>query len=704
MAFDTRTILPGSQNVQRHGLTPGGTVPPDEVVRVSVMLRRKTETIGGIAKEIGNLLHLTHEDLATRHGASESDVALLEQFAHEYGLTVVEASTAKRRVVLSGTAEQMQTAFGASLVCYTQQSSGRTFRGREGTISVPTELKGVVIAVLGLDARPVAKPHFRIAGPADLSRQAAALEDNKKPKQTPPPGSFTPQQVAALYSFPTNVTGSGQTIAIIELGGGYKASDLKTYFTGMGLKVPNVTAIAVDSGKNTPGSDADGEVLLDIEVAGAIANGANIAVYFADNSDKGFVDAITEAVHDAKRKPSVVSISWGGPEDSWSQQARDAMNSALQDAATLGVTVTVASGDNGSTDGVTDGKLHVDFPASSPFALACGGTTLKASGKTISSETVWNETAKKEGATGGGVSNFFPLPSYQSSSGVPQQPETRFVGRGVPDLSGDADPATGYQVLVDGQATVVGGTSAVAPLWAALVALLNQQIGKPVGFINPKLYALKETVFQDITTGDNDDGKLGYYKAQAGWDPCTGLGTPNGAALLKAFSTTTGSQRTPLPGSSPEHTSTARWTPVENPDQHQVAATILLRRSGEDMADQLLAGTAPALPHGEASTAVAASPEAVQQVMAFAKDHGLQVTEANATTRTVKVQGSAQRMEQAFGVKLGLVSDENGSQHLSHREAIAMPTSLSNLITAVLGLDQRPIARHHESPSKTTTD
>ena len=314
----------------------------------------------------------------------------------------------------------MQKAFDASLICYTQQSSGKTFRGREGTLSLPTELKGVVTAVLGLDTRPVAKPHFRMKGVADPDKRQVA----------PPPGTFTPQQVAALYSFPTNVTGSGQTIAIIELGGGYKAADLKTYFTGMGLKVPSVTAVSVDGAKNTTGSAADGEVLLDIEVAGAIANGAKIAVYFAPNTDKGFVDAITEAVHDTTRKPSVVSISWGGPEDSWSQQSRDALNSALQDAATLGVTVTVAAGDNGSTDGVTDGKLHVDFPASSPYALACGGTTLKGSGAKIASETVWNETANQEGATGGGVSNFFPVPSYQSSAGVPKQPETNFVGRG----------------------------------------------------------------------------------------------------------------------------------------------------------------------------------------------------------------------------------------------------------------------------------
>jgi kumamolisin len=305
--------------------------------------------------------------------------------------------------------------------------------------------------------------------------------------------------------------------------------------------MPSVTAVSVDGGSNSPGGDADAEVELDIEVSGAIAPGANIAVYFAPNTDQGFIDAVTDAVHDTTRKPSVVSISWGGPEDSWTEQARTALDAALEDAAALGVTVTVAAGDNGSTDGAGDGKLHVDFPASSSYALACGGTTLEASGGQISSETVWNETSSNEGATGGGVSNFFALPSYQQGAGVPANPETSFVGRGVPDVSGNADPVTGYQVVVDGQSIVVGGTSAVAPLWAGLIALLNQKLGTPVGMFQPKLYSLGETVFDDITTGNNDDSGLGFYSAQAGWDACTGLGSPNGTALLDALTAAAGS-------------------------------------------------------------------------------------------------------------------------------------------------------------------
>jgi kumamolisin len=292
-----------------------------------------------------------------------------------------------------------------------------------------------------------------------------------------------------------------------------------------------VTAVSVDGGANAPGKDqnADGEVMLDIEVVGAVAPGAKIAVYFAPNTDQGFIDALSTAVHDTTHKPSVVSISWGQSEDAWSSQARTQMEQILTEAAALGVTVTVASGDNGSADSVTDGSQHVDFPASAPHALACGGTSLQLSGQSISSETVWNDTGG--GATGGGVSRQFPLPSYQASAKVPTNVDTKSAGRGVPDVCGDADPQTGYQIRVDGSDEVIGGTSAVAPLWAGLIARLNQQLGAPLGFAQPRLYPLLGSgSFHDIRQGSN-----GSYSAGPGWDACTGLGSPDGTALAAAL-------------------------------------------------------------------------------------------------------------------------------------------------------------------------
>jgi kumamolisin len=403
----------------------------------------------------------------------------------------------------------MQAAFGTSLQNY--DSPGGTFRGRTGYLTIPSTLSGIVSAVLGLDNRPVAKAHLR-------KRRAAQ------------PAGLSPRAVAQAYNFPDGAQGAGQTIGILELGGGYSTSDLNKYFSGLGLKTPTVSSVSVDGGANQPGvdTDSDGEVMLDIEVAGAVAPEARIVVYFAPNTDQGFVDAITTAAQDTANRPSVLSISWGGPEDSWTSQSATAMLNACTDAAAVGMTVTAAAGDDGATDGETG--LHVDLPACLPPVLGCGGTKLTLAGTGISNEVVWNELASNEGATGGGVSQIYALPSYQSSAGVPLQPGSTFVGRGVPDVASDADPNTGYDVLVDGQTQVIGGTSAAAPLWAGLIALLNQQLGKPVGFVQPALYQIGESAFRDIVSGNNDG-----YSAGPGWDACTGLGSPNGGALLKAL-------------------------------------------------------------------------------------------------------------------------------------------------------------------------
>jgi kumamolisin len=270
--------------------------------------------------------------------------------------------------------------------------------------------------------------------------------------------------------------------------------------------------------------------MLDIEVSGAVAPGARIVVYFAPNTDAGFVDAIAQAIHDAKYKPSVISISWGSAEINWTAQAMAALDAACQSAAALGVTITVAAGDNGSSDGVNDGKNHVDFPASSPHVLACGGTNLQGSGSSISAEVVWNAQSQGGGATGGGVSDVFPLPSWQAGANVPQ-PGVSTGGRGVPDVAGDADPATGYVIRVDGQTMVIGGTSAVAPLWAGLIAVANQQNGTSAGFIQPALYAARnKTAFRDTISGDN-----GSFKAGPGWDACTGLGSPITPRVISAI-------------------------------------------------------------------------------------------------------------------------------------------------------------------------
>ena len=443
-----------------------------------------------------------------RHcGAEPADLESLRRFAGRHGLTEIGAEAHRRVLHLRAAPQALERAFGVTLGKYQFSDGGGPFVGCSRAPALPPE----AIAVLGLDQRPVARVRSR--------RPRAA-----------PSVTYTPIQLGALYSFPAGTDGSGETVAIIELGGGFTTGDLAQYFRSLGIaRAPTVTAVGVAGGANQPGGDADGEVMLDIEVIGALAPGANIVVYFAPNTDQGFYEAISQAAHDAARKPSVISISWGGPEDSWTGPARDAMQTALEDAAALGVTVTVAAGDSGSGDGESDGQPHVDFPASSPYALACGGTRLTASGASIASEVVWNETSANEGATGGGVSTVFPLPAWQQGIALPKAPNG-IAGRGVPDVAGNADPLTGYQVLVDGVSEVIGGTSAVAPLWAALIARCNQRLGRPLGDVHAALYQIGTRAFRDITQGNN-----GAYQAAIGWDPCTGFGTPNGEALLAAL-------------------------------------------------------------------------------------------------------------------------------------------------------------------------
>ena len=516
MTEPNKFALPGSERAEVRGAKLVGPTSPNETAEVSIVLKQRRE----LKLEHLQGRRLSHDEFASAYGADPEHIKRVKAFAREYNLTVVEHpnEVGRRTVKVRGTIANLEKAFGVTLNDY-DHAEGK-FRGRTGAIHLPSQLADVVQGVFGLDNRPQAKPHLRRRG---VSAHDAAAQTT----------SYTPVQVAQLYSFPTGVNGAGQTIGILELGGGYQQSDITNYFNSLGITPPTVTSVSVDGGTNSPTNpnSADAEVLLDIEVSGAVAPGANIIVYFAPNTSQGFQDALSSAIHDTTNNPSVISISWGGPESTWTNQLMTTFDQVAQEGAALGVTITVAAGDDGSSDGVTDGSNNVDFPSSSPNVLACGGTTLESSGGAITSETVWND-GTQGGATGGGFSDVFSQPTYQSAlaTSFPNQ-----IGRGVPDVAGNADPDTGYNILVDGQSGVVGGTSAVAPLWAGLTALLNQQLNTRLGFLNPALYALQDPGpgFNDITQGNN-----GAYSAGPGWDPTTGLGSPIGTALASLLAPT----------------------------------------------------------------------------------------------------------------------------------------------------------------------
>jgi kumamolisin len=485
-----------------------GIPPPNKQIQISVYVRRKPQSLNYkfVSRDSYLLpqerVYLNRIQLGRQSGARSSDLNKIKAFAQQHHIKVVEINPAQRKVVLEGSIKQLEKTFGVTLGRY--KVNDKLFRSNVTPVMVPAQLSKIVSGVFGFDTQPIAQPHFK-------SLAASA---------------FNVTKVAQLYQFPTMSKGKGECIGIIELAGGYRQADLDAFFKGEGISPsPQVVPVGVDGHKNAPTGNPTGpdcEVCLDIEVAGAVAPRSKIAVYFAPNTSRGFIDAIMAAVHDRTHRPTILSISWGSAEKFWQGQTLKVMNQAFQDAAAIGITVLCASGDSGSSDGVNDGQNHVDYPASSPFVMGCGGTHLQASGNTISRETAWS-------GSGGGFSAVFPVPVWQT--GIPAHAK----GRGVPDVAGDAAPGTGYRVRVDGRRMVVGGTSAVAPLWAGLLARVNSSLSASyrkavrVGFLNPLLYSKIGTdgSLRDITAGSN-----GSFKAAKGWDPVTGWGSFKGTTLL----------------------------------------------------------------------------------------------------------------------------------------------------------------------------
>ena len=515
MTMESRTLHLRSRPRHPHGARPVRGVDPEQELELTLVLRHRTP----LAKSFHR--HLDRSTFAAAHGADPKQLARVQAFLGGLdGVRIDAVSPAARTVIATGPVAAWERAFKVKLQHFVFKD--QDYVSHIEAPSLPSDMVGSIEAVLGLDRRRVARPYV----------QAREVQTANYPT-----GSFAVPEVASLYDFPEG-DGAGQTIGIIELAGGYTPELVKVWLKLHGVSDPQIVDSSVGGGTN-PGiglpSDANvQEVYLDIEVAALVAPAAKLVVYFAaDNSSAGFLNVVKAAIHDEQESPNILSISWGGAESSFTESFLDSMDSAFQDAASLGITVTCAAGDQGSSDGEFDGQEHVDFPASSPHTLSCGGTRLSAAEGQSTEEVVWNHGKMiPVSATGGGVSSYFGLPDWQEAAGVPSNPESGQPGRGVPDVAGNGDPETGYQVFVQGLAMVIGGTSAVAPMWAGLIARMNQRRGSSLGFVNPKLYAISSpsAAWQDITQGSN-----GFYQAQVGWDACTGLGRPIGDALEAAL-------------------------------------------------------------------------------------------------------------------------------------------------------------------------
>jgi kumamolisin len=525
-----RIELPEHDRPPRPGETDLERTDPDLELTATLVLRRPT----------------AEGDQAA--AAQEADLFAVLNFARLNGLRVTESEPNTRSVTLAGRASDFERILHVELIDV--ELNGKRYRRYDGAPSLPAGLGEIVTGVFGLRARPT-RPRPRV-------HHAGSTEP-----------FWTTVDLARAYDFPEGTDGTGQVIGLIELGGGYDEQDLRAFFSEHGLPVPSITFKSIDGATNQPASpeaiqqwldvvegrreesDCDAtlieaaqmtvEVTMDIELAGALAPGAQLVVYMAPATEEGIYKALSLAIHDEQPRVDVISMSWGEPESFVSDAHVSAITQVLEDAAQRGITVCASSGDFGAYDDPQNKTLCVNFPASSPLVLACGGSTVVRCESKIDNEIAWNCGLHGiPASTGGGVSELFGLPPWQSAEHVPLSPKGQ-PGRGVPDVAASADPHNGCAIIVGGQPCSSFGTSAVAPLWAALIARCNQALGSRAGHLNPVLYELarsERSPFRTIVEGDN-----GFYRAGAGWNACTGLGTPKGRHLLDVLRARTSNSR-----------------------------------------------------------------------------------------------------------------------------------------------------------------
>jgi kumamolisin len=526
--------LAGSYRTEPQGATYVGEVDPDERIVVTVYLKRRTPDLyqPGSAGDLARLSKpVTRRALSVERRRTHGRAAnRIKKLAARFGVTLCGFDLSQRIVALEATARQMTEILGATLRIY--DDGHCRFRARVGSLVVPKEIAPWTRAILGFDQRPIVKPVPRLR-----PQVGAALG-----------AGMWPTEVAALYGIPLDHDVSKICVGIIALGGGYLATDLAKALAAMGREPPNIidqsvgtpttAGGSVSAGGPAPangnhfggGSVADEEIALDLQILASLLPKARIVVYFAGNTIQSLVGAINQAIFDDVNRPQVLSISWGSAEMFWSPSARDAMQAVLADAQRLKVTVLFAAGDELATGGLDDGKAHVWFPSSSPYALGCGGTQPANGGAGAGEEVVWNDGTS---GTGGGVSDFYPVPAYQSALALPPSVNDGKIRRGVPDVAAAAAATPGYRIVLNGSEMVKDGTSAATPLWAGLIAIANAVRDEPVGFANSALYS-NPAAFRQIDHGDNRVGGKGYA-AGPGWNACTGLGVPNGADIVAAL-------------------------------------------------------------------------------------------------------------------------------------------------------------------------
>jgi kumamolisin len=528
-------LLQGSEHPQPKGFKKLQATDGAQELTVTLMLRRHQGHTQVTPEEVmaRPSSRPTREAFTKARGAAQSEIDAVVNFAKEAGLQVVDADAARRSVIVHGSAAAISKAFAVQLNNY--EYARGTYRSHDGPVNVPASIADYVQAVVGLTNREVEAKHWSATSAVQQRAQA----------DPPNTVALTPAQVANLYNFPAG-DGANQTIGLYEMkigrtAAGYSKSDIEGTMKALGnLPMPNIIDVPVDGEKNS--GKSDGETGLDITVAAAIAPKATIAVYFAGAQVQNMIHALQMMIlpKAGEPTPNIVSISYGwGADDpgspNFSPSEYAQFTSIFEDASTNKITVFVSSGDSGAYVESTT-QAQTSYPASDIWVTACGGTTIGNINGSSFDEWVWND----DGATGGGVSARFAVPQYQAAAAIPKRTGTGTAGRGVPDIAGNASPYSGYPQVLNGKPPQpIGGTSAVAPLYAGLMARINSNLGSPAGFLNTTLYSLPAAAFRHIAgppgPANNSFNGVTGYPAGAGWNACTGLGSVNGQALQAAL-------------------------------------------------------------------------------------------------------------------------------------------------------------------------
>jgi kumamolisin len=476
------------------------------------------------------------------------DLDAVLAFLREAGLRVEGVSGARTAVQASGPAEAVARAFDAPIGVFATPGAvaegRRRAYGIERNPTIPASLSAVIRGVAGLNDLPAARRFPLLLAPkrSSVRRRGAAAARG-------PGGGFTPAEIHAAYGVGGAVESGarGERVAILEFGGGFSSADFSAFCAAYSLPADDVTEVSVSGAKNDyrgRTGDADVEVALDVDWVRASAPDADLDLWWVPNVDTGWVDFLA-AILDAPeaRRPGVVSISWGMPEDGFSTSRRyDQTRQLFQACALLGITFVCASGDAGAADELPDeawfdGQRHVDFPSVVPEVTSVGGTKLLPSGRGFA-EAAWNDGPGR-GASGGGFSRLIAVPDWQKAAVAGRKGVT---GRGIPDVAAVASPDPGLSIFVRGKWTAAGGTSVAAPIWAGFLARVNAgRVGakKPrLGAANAALYGVgraASTPFRDVLRGDNSYAGVPGFSAGRGWDPVTGLGSPDVARLVRSL-------------------------------------------------------------------------------------------------------------------------------------------------------------------------